>query len=436
MNKKATAVLLSLSLAACIVSGCNSQTNTGSVGSTGSTAAPQKTKITYALWGTSEGLASVNKLCKKFNESQDKIEVSALVNEGGVYWEKLNAGFASNSAPDVIQVAADYGDAFISRGVFEPLDRYLTEDLKKEWPKSILDSLALNGKQWSIPIGTQVYFIAYNKNLFSEAGIAYPTKDWTEEGFLDIAKKLTVPSKNQYGVLVTGYPKDMTWDLYGKYCYDWNTMKMNAEGNEAFKDAINFLVVDLFHKYKVTPQSISKKDLGGGFETGKYPMAFIAYWDIASLSTTIGDKFDWDIVQFPTSTKYKCRWNSLLYVQALSIWAKSQNKDAAFEFAKWMATNKDAQTSMSDSFPVCNKILSDPAFLQEFKEGHKYDKKVVIDTINENSVPWWNTGIIGEVNDNVIVPTIEKLILKPNEITVDQAISQIQTQGQAILSKK
>jgi ABC-type glycerol-3-phosphate transport system substrate-binding protein len=66
------------------------------------------------------------------------------------------------------------------------------------------------------------------------------------------------------------------------------------------------------------------------------------------------------------NSETKIRWKSPLYVQALSIYSKSEKKDAAFEFMKWMATDRYAQTNSLGSFPVCNDILSDPSFLTEF----------------------------------------------------------------------
>jgi ABC-type glycerol-3-phosphate transport system substrate-binding protein len=154
-------------------------------------------------------------------------------------------------------------------------------------------------------------------------------------------------------VLIAGKCIELVNDMYGDYYYDWTTKKMTAEGNESYKHAVQ-MFYDMFVTDKVTPSTMSTKDIGGGFETGKYPMALIHYWDIASLSSTVGDAFDWDIVQFPFNEQYGTRWKSPLYVQALSISSASQHKEAAFEFIKWWASNEKPQTAMADSFPVCS----------------------------------------------------------------------------------
>lgn len=394
------------------------------------TAMAEPTPISFTLWGTNEGLTSVFNLVDEYNASQDQVEVTVNGIDPSVYFEKLNAFFASGSAPDVIQVAADYGNQYTSKGVFAPLDEYMSEDLTSVLAPSLLDALKYQGVQYAIPIGVQNSFFAYNKTLFDEAGLAYPTSDWTEEQFLEMAKKLTVPEKKQYGVLIAGSAVETLLDPYGDYIYDWDNNVMNANNNASLRHAVQ-LFYDLFVTDKLTPQTMSTKDIGGGFETGKYGMALIHYWDIASLSSTIGDSFDWDIVQFPYNTEYQTRWKSPLYVQALSIANTCEHKEAAFDFIKWWATQTDPQTAMSDSFPVCSTIFND-SFMSSYPAGHAYRKDVVINTTDEQGITWWNCGVIAEINDNVITPEIQKLLLQTEAVTVDDTLNTIQEKGQQI----
>ena len=391
--------------------------------------AEEKVELQFTLWGTNEGLSSVFDLVDQYNDSQDAIHVTVSGVESSVYFQKLNAFFSSNTAPDIIQVAADYGNEYTAKGVFAPLDDFLTDELAGTWAESLLDSLRTDDVLYAIPIGVQNSFIAYNKNLFDEAGLEYPTNDWTETELLDLAKQLTDSDKGQYGILVAGNVKEMVRDMYGDYCYDWDTNTMTAEGNESFKHGLQ-MFYDMFVTDKVTPAVMSTADIGGGFETGKYPMAIIHYWDIASLSTTIGDSFDWDIVQFPINEEYGVRWTSPLYVQALSIAEQSEHKTEAFEFIKWWATQTAPQTSMADSFPVSIGIYSSDEYMNTYNEGHAYDKQVVIDTIEEQGVAWWNCGTIAEINSNVIEPAVEKLLLQVSDETVDETIATIQSKGQ------
>ena len=45
---------------------------------------------------------------------------------------------------------------------------------------------------------------------------------------------------------------------------------------------------------------------------------------------------------------------------------------------------------------------------------------------------WRNTGVIAEINNNVIKTEIERLILKPESTDLDTVLENIQTEGQKL----
>ena len=72
--------------------------------------------------------------------------------------------------------------------------------------------------------------------------------------------------------------------------------------------------------------------------------------------------------------------------------------------------NRDIQTN-SVSLPVNKEISGDSEFLNEFADGAKhFNKQLALDAL-ANSVTWRNTGTVAEINNNVIKPEIERLVL-------------------------
>ena len=123
-----------------------------------------------------------------------------------------------------------------------------------------------------------------------------------------------------------------------------------------------------------------------------------------------------------------------MYANALSISANSEKKDAAFEYIKWTLENRDIQTN-SVSLPVNKEISGDTEFLNEFADGAKhFNKQLALDAL-ANSVTWRNTGTVAEINNNVIKPEIERLILKPDSTDLKTVLENIQTEGQKILTQ-
>ena len=57
--------------------------------------------------------------------------------------------------------------------------------------------------------------VVYNKKIFDEAGVDYPTDDWTWDEFMATAAELTDPDA---GIVGTGWPgtgdEDTTWRIW------------------------------------------------------------------------------------------------------------------------------------------------------------------------------------------------------------------------------
>ena len=318
--------------------------------------------------------------------------------------------------------------------MFEPLDGMIEEaGLKELVSDNLWDGLSYEGNVYAVPLQASACLLVGNKQLFEEAGLEFPTESWTEEEFREAAVKMTDPSKDQYGIMMAGAVVDWGRALYGNgdtQIYNWDTKTMNAEGNEAVRHTWDLWINDLMLGQEAAPAVMNTKDIGGGFETGKYGMAMIGFWDIAEIHKVVQDSFEWDVIPLPVSEEYG-PWRTQIYANALSISANSDKKEAAFEYLKWTLEDREVQTN-SVSLPVNNEISGDPAFLEEYPEGAKhYNKELALEAL-ANGVSWRNTGVIAEINNNIIKPEIEKLILQPDSTDLDTALHNMQVEGQKL----
>lgn len=63
----------------------------------------------------------------------------------------------------------------------------IQESIRRHW----LNFYNVDGKQYAIPKDFDTIGVWYNKKIFDEAGVPYPTDDWTWDDMADIAKQLT-----------------------------------------------------------------------------------------------------------------------------------------------------------------------------------------------------------------------------------------------------
>lgn len=154
--------------------------------------AREKIQINY--WhvnADTQGGQTVNELVKKFNESQDEIEVDATFNPD-MYkglMQNLQASVAAGNTPDMVQIGWQFVDYFSENFQYnipqDIIDQYDSENktfLQDNFLPNVTD-LALNkdGVQVGIPYSISNPVLYINKDLLREAGLdENGPKTWEE----------------------------------------------------------------------------------------------------------------------------------------------------------------------------------------------------------------------------------------------------------------
>src|SRR5690606_14933487 len=98
------------------------------------------------------------------------------------YGTKLTTSLAAGQAPDVFLIGEGDYFKYVDKGVVEPLDEYLKNDSSFSldiFQKDLIENMNINGKQYYLPKDFNPLALWYNKRMFDEAQIPYPTDDWT-----------------------------------------------------------------------------------------------------------------------------------------------------------------------------------------------------------------------------------------------------------------
>lgn len=160
------------------------------------------------------------------NFNWDHVEIR-LERFSGIQVEGVESdllAIAGGMAPDVLYVNFRKSDTYIQQGFLYPLDKpedgYLAslgaEELalrvhEKIWPVILRRGPGGAKRVWALPYGGALgRVLLYRKDLFDEAGLPYPTKDWTWEDMIHAARALTHPEVGRYG-LAMGRGKHESW---------------------------------------------------------------------------------------------------------------------------------------------------------------------------------------------------------------------------------
>ncbi len=154
----------------------------------------ERKEITFSFWGGYKDLELFKEVSERFEAMHPDVKMM-LQYVPNDYGEKLPLQLISNSAADILLMDDETYPGYAARGYLEDLQPYIDRDRDKVpvdgfWPTA-LKAFNYKGFVGGLAWGGFPTVIFYNKDMFDEAGIPYPTEDWTWADFRRIAKALT-----------------------------------------------------------------------------------------------------------------------------------------------------------------------------------------------------------------------------------------------------
>jgi ABC-type glycerol-3-phosphate transport system substrate-binding protein len=278
--------------------------------------APQdgKTRIRVIFWGAPEEVEIITNTIREWEKDHPEILVILEHGSYNQYCEKILTQVAGDSGPDVIFTDIPYFYTFQSHDMFLDLTPFVNQTkppLTSRFFPEIMKPFTSDGKIYCIPRDiAPITCIYYNKRMFEEAGIPYPTDDWDWNKFLYVARKLTVregENISRYGFFGAEWP-NFVFSNGGRIVDDEDNPTRCALNTPQARQGLQFYH-DLIYKEKVMPSM--QQMAASGMNTVQYfinekvAMYLTGIWETPPLRTLQekarkeGKKFEWDIVQFP-----------------------------------------------------------------------------------------------------------------------------------------
>jgi multiple sugar transport system substrate-binding protein len=296
----------------------------------------------------------------------------------------------------------------------------------------LTDELKINGGLYALPFRSDFWVTYYNKDLFDAAGVPYPTNDMTVQEYLALAAKVTRGrgTEKVYGahyhtwrstVQLFGILDGKQGILDGKYDF------LKPYYNLALKAQDDGIVMD-YGTLKATNTHYS-----GVFYNNQLAMVHMGTW----WAPTIIDKLkigeaqcaNWGIVKFP-HPEGVAPGTTLGTVTSVAVNARSANKEAAWDFIRFMAGTEGAQiVATSGTFPAAKNdaiaeiITRQPGFPQD-----ENSKKALITVRSYLEMPISDISAQAEV----ILNNVHDAIMTKNQ-TVEDGISQLNKEIPALM---
>ncbi len=366
-TKRLLAALLVGALAVGIT-GCSSGSSSSSNSSTGSASvsgSSQKLSGSLSIWawagsdGESKARKDMIELFIK-NHPELKVTYTILPTANQAWDQKAAAALAAGNAGDVMQMSPDYYG--MNTKYYVDLNSYVKKDstdLKSVLTPGMIDGYYdADGKLEGFPLMTNCFVMAYNKDMFDKAGVAYPKDGWTMDDLSNWGKKFASGSgaTQTYAIAKHWVMDKLMLYVEGGTPYTKDFKTSNMGSNEIVK---SLALYQKLIKSGIMPSDTASKSIPSEtlFTSGKaamYPMGGFESAQIISDAEQNGIKLGFaSMPSDPSGNEVNVQ-----YATGWAITTTCKNNDAAWQFLKESAYANDnmAKITATVGIPADYKI--------------------------------------------------------------------------------
>lgn len=432
---------MALSLAACGGSGDSTADTASTAESTASSteataestgSGDEAVTLNWALWDK-DSTAYWQALADGYMESHPNVTIEMTDLGSTDYMTQLATQLAGgNGELDVLSIKDIPGYSnLINLGMLESLSGKLTTDESKF--NGVLEQLtAEDGNYYAVPFRSDFWVVYYNKDIFDQAGVEYPTNDMTMADF-DAKIREVNEKAGVYGNIYHTWRSTTT--LFGILDGQHTVIDGNYDFLKPYYEQVLSEQAD-----GVIPNYGEQKTSGlhysGAFENGQAAMCNMGSWFIATLQKYNAEAasngvqpVNFGIVKYPHPDGAPAG-STLGTVTSLAVNANSEKKEAALDFVNWCASEDGAKcVAAVGTFPAVasdetNKIISST-------EGFPSDD-ASLEALNTTAI-YLEMPLSDKASEiETILNTEHDAIMTESE-TVDEGIANMNEQVQAIL---
>lgn len=278
----------------------------------------------------------------QFQEEHPNIKVETQSVAFSEIKKQISIGVAADELPDVTLCDtvdnASYAAMGAAKEITEEVEAWGEMDKYFEGPRN---SAMYNGGYYGIPYYSNCLAIMYNKDIFDEMGIDYPTSEWTWDDFKEAVAATT--TEDHYGLTMSLIKSEEgTFDVIP---FIWQAGEdYDSLDSEGAAEALN-MINDFYQKGYMSKELISmtQADMCASlFATGKSAMMVAGSW----LNTNIQNEnpdLNYGVVTFANKE------NAASPIGGGNIvMLKDENREESWELMKFLSSKDNNRSFCED----------------------------------------------------------------------------------------
>jgi multiple sugar transport system substrate-binding protein len=361
-----------LVLAAAAMTAAASLLLAGCAGSQGATTLDEDADVTITFWtGQADAAETILEgLADEFEKEHPNVTVD--VSSGAPSTEdllqKLSASFAGGNYPDISYSFGSWASQLeTSNRTLDITDQVAEADVKwDEFSEAARATVQPTGdKTIGFPAVVDNLSLIYNKTVFDNAGVAYPTNDWTWDDFREAAKKLTDDASSTYGYAysVSG-SEETTWLFWPHLWQNGGEILSDDDSTAEFDSSAGVDALTMLRDMAIDDKSVyldqTDTKFGQLFASDKIGMITSGPWQLYDLGVA---KTQYGVTYLPgTDGNHET-------VSGPDIWALFDHKDKnraywAYEFTEWLTSaEQDVRWNVAyGNLPLRTSEIDTPEF--------------------------------------------------------------------------
>ena len=342
---------------------------------------PTKIELKLLGWETDDAASQqLSAVIEMFNAQHS--DVHASVQLVADYTDTLNRAFLDGEAPDLFFVDSLQFPTLVQAQEIQSISDYARQSGQSlqtdAFYAPLLEAFTSEQSLYCLPNAFNTLALVYNKALFDQAGISYPTEEWGWSELRTAAQAINELPTTFFDISGMAIAPDFA--RWAPFLYQAGGSVTNATGTsmtlntpEAL-EAMNFYLNLVLDGAAVEPQRISSTWSGEAFGKGRVGMIIEGNWVIPYLQQEFPD-LDYGVVSLPAGPAGKA---TVAFTWCYAVSQNTLYSNAAFELALYL-TSQDAmqllgrgQSAIPARLALRDEWLAQHSGLEPFTDGVAY----------------------------------------------------------------
>ncbi len=373
-----------------------------------------KTRLKFQIWDVAQR-DSMQAICDAYTAKNPDVVIEVQVTSWNEYWTKLEAAAESNTMPDIFWMHTNQILYYSDFGMLADVTD-LYNDVEADYYQNHFSEISIgnaqgsNGRMYGVPKDKDNIFLVYNKDMFDDAGVAYPDETWTWDD-LTAASAQIYDKTGKYGFMA--YNDDQMG--YWSFVYQAGGCILTEDKTKAgfdqpgTKKGMEFYVGMQDNDWCPKQTYFAETAPGTAFFSEVGSMYVEGNWELMNKCINFPNMDGkWDIAPMP-----KCPdpvsgdgratiSNGLCYSTA----AHGKTRDIALDVIKFFGSEEAQLLASSYGAAISAYNGTEQPYFDAFdKAGYDINVEIVMDqfeygvqNVNNAAKPKWKSPVLDELN--------------------------------------